>query len=125
MPCKVTVEFIDEVVILRLVCRLWILDIPLRDRVNELLATGTKKLVLNLENVDYVDSSGLGQLFSIYVSATKADCMLVLVHPTTRVAELLEITRLRPFFVIFQETNEAVNAAKNWTFAEFLKASHE
>ena len=59
MHLAITERKLGDVIILDLAGRLWILDLPLRDRMNDLLALGHRHFVLNLGAVDYIDSSGL------------------------------------------------------------------
>ena len=58
----------------------------------------TKCVVLDLTDVSYVDSSGLGALVSVYVSAKRRHCQLKLINLTQRLKELLRITRLAVIF---------------------------
>lgn len=58
----------------------------------------TKRIVLDLTGVEYVDSSGLGALVSIYVAANNAQCMLELANPKQRVRDLFKMTKLASFF---------------------------
>jgi len=57
-----------------------------------------KTVVLDLGNVSYMDSSGLGALVGLYVSAKRSSCSLKLVKLSDRLKELLSITRLAPLF---------------------------
>lgn len=58
----------------------------------------SKALVLDLTNVSYMDSSGLGSIMGIYVSAKRCNCKLKLINLSQRVKELFSITRLAPLF---------------------------
>jgi anti-sigma B factor antagonist len=69
----------------------------LRSTVRDLIP-GTKKVVLDLTNVSYMDSSGLGALVSIYLTAKRQDCELKLIHLNQRLKELFRLTRLAPIF---------------------------
>src|SRR5215471_16710888 len=91
-----------DVVILDLTGRLWILDLPLRDLINDLLGQGKQHFVLNLGGVVYIDSSGLGQLIAIWTSIRNRGGHMALLNPTKRVQRLLEITRLTTVFEILQ-----------------------
>jgi anti-sigma B factor antagonist len=102
----------SEVVILDLTGRLWILDLPLRDLVNGLLAQGKKHFVLNLANVNYIDSSGLGQLIAIWTSIRNRQGHMTVLNPTKRVQRLFEITRLTTVFEILQDEATAVKTAR-------------
>jgi len=57
-----------------------------------------KALVLDLTNVSYMDSSGLGTIMGVYVSAKRCNCKLRLINLSQRVKELFSITRLAPLF---------------------------
>jgi len=106
---------ISGVVVLDLTGRLWILDLPLRDLMNGLLSDGKRHLVLNLAGVDYMDSSGLGQLVSIWTSIRNKKGYLTLLNPSKRVQRLFEITRLHTVFDIFEEEPAAVEKARTAT----------
>jgi anti-sigma B factor antagonist len=62
------------------------------------LIPDTKRIILDLTGVEYVDSSGLGALVSIYVAANNAHCMLELANPKQRVRDLFKMTKLASFF---------------------------
>jgi anti-sigma B factor antagonist len=102
----------SDVVILDLTGRLWILDLPLRDLMNGLLGEGKRYFVLNLAGVDYIDSSGLGQLISIWTSIRNKTGHLTVFNPTKRVQRLLDITRLDTVFEIFNSESDAIQNAR-------------
>jgi anti-sigma B factor antagonist len=112
MPLTIKQRVVSDVVILDLMGRLWILDLPLRDRMNEHLAEGHCHFVLNLGNVDYIDSSGLGQLISIWTSIRSKNGHMTILSPTKRVQRLFEITRLHTVFAIFENEADAVKLAR-------------
>ena len=112
MPLKIVQRGVSEVVILDLTGRLWILDLPLRDLINRLLGEGKRHYVLNIAGVDYVDSSGLGQLVTIWTSIRNKGGHLIVLSPTLRVAKLLDITRLNTVFEILHTETEAVQRAR-------------
>ena len=62
------------------------------------LIPGTKRIVLDLAEVSYIDSSGLGALVSVYMAAGRAHCELELANPKPRVRDLLKITKLASIF---------------------------
>ena len=78
----------------------------LRDLVHELLSKGHKKLLLNLGDVNYIDSSGLGALVSAFTSVRKQGGELKLLNLTKNVHNVMQITRLYTVFEIMD--NEAV-----------------
>jgi anti-sigma B factor antagonist len=65
----------------------------LRDTARKLIAE-SKRLVLDLSDVSYLDSSGLGTIVGVYISAKKAGCQLTLINLTPRVKEIFSLTRL-------------------------------
>jgi len=102
---------LSDVVVLDLSGRLWILDLPLRDLMNGLLSEGRRQFVLNLTGVDYIDSSGLGQLVSIWSSVRNRNGHMTLLNPSKRVLRLFEITRLTTVFEICDQEADALQKA--------------
>ncbi len=62
------------------------------------LIPGNKRIVLDLTEVEYVDSSGLGALVGVYMAANHANCVLELVNPRQRIRDLFKITKLASIF---------------------------
>ena len=87
-------------------------DIILRDRINQLKNDGVKKIILNLEDVNYVDSSGIGELVSCHATISKAKGKLVLLNMTNKIKDLLQITQLIKVFDNYTDEEEAVKALK-------------
>jgi anti-sigma B factor antagonist len=112
MPLVVQQRKISDVIVLDLSGRLWILDLPLRDLLIGLLSEGQRHFVLNLASVDYIDSSGLGQLITIWSSVRNKGGHMTVLNPTKRVQRLFEITRLNKVFEILENENEAVEVAR-------------
>jgi anti-sigma B factor antagonist len=80
------------------------------DRVRALGAAGHSKVVLDLRNVSYVDSTGLGAIVGGYTSLTKLGGTLKLVNPNQRTVELLLMTQLNTLFEVFDDVQNAVNS---------------
>ena len=80
---------------------------------NAIRRENTPTLILDLTEVPYVDSSGLGSLVSAYVSGHKGGQQVVLTGVNDRVSKLLEITRLEPLFLIFPTLDAALEALSN------------
>jgi anti-sigma B factor antagonist len=82
----------------------------LRDLVCDLLSKGQKKILFNLGDVNYIDSSGLGHLVSAFTSVRKKEGELKLLNLTNRVQEVLQITRLYTVFDIMDDEAVAVKS---------------
>jgi anti-sigma B factor antagonist len=78
----------------------------LRKMVKELVEQGQAKIILNLEDVDYIDSSGIGELVVAHTAVESAKGELKLLNLTRRVRDIVQITRLFTVFDI--QTDEAV-----------------
>ena len=85
-------------------------EIPLRDHVNQLVAEGRVKIVLDMRNVTRLDSAGIGMLVSKYLTACRKGGSLKLVQPTDHSRYLLEITKLTTVFEIFESEDDAVRS---------------
>src|SRR5689334_8157238 len=81
-----------------------------RDKISALNHGGGQKLVLNLEGVDYIDSTGLGALVMCATSLQKNSGNMKLVHLNRRNIELLVMTKLATVFEIFTDEQDAVNS---------------
>jgi anti-sigma B factor antagonist len=85
-------------------------DAILKDKLRSLVQQGQKKLLLNLADVAYVDSAGLGAIVQSYATVTKQGGGLKLVNTTTRIKDLLAITKLLTVFDTFDSEAEAVTS---------------
>src|SRR2546430_1106544 len=84
----------------------------LRDLVRNLISEGNKKILLNLRNVDYIDSSGLGELVSAFTSMRSQGGELKLLNLTKRVRALLQITKL---LTVFDITDDEATSVKSFS----------
>ena len=82
----------------------------LRDLVRDLLSKGHKQILLNLGDVHYIDSSGLGALVSSFTSARKQGGELKLLNLTDRVTDLMQMTKLYTVFDIKDDESVAVKS---------------
>ena len=85
-------------------------DELLKDKVNSLLNQGVKKIVLNLADVPYIDSAGLGEIVRTYTTVSKQGGTLKLLNLTKRITDLLSITKLLTVFETFDNENDAVRS---------------
>lgn len=81
-----------------------------RDLIRDLSAKGDKKLVLNLSEVSYIDSSGIGELVSGFTTVTNHGGQLKLVGLSKRVKDLLQITKLYTVFEVHEEEADAIRS---------------
>jgi anti-sigma B factor antagonist len=82
----------------------------LRDSLKELVAKGEKKVLLNLGDVTYIDSSGIGELVSGFTTVTNQGGSLKLLGLNKRVKDLLQVTKLYTVFETFEDEAEAVRS---------------
>jgi anti-sigma B factor antagonist len=82
----------------------------LKDKVNSLLQQGRKRIVVNLEHVAYMDSSGLGELVGAYTTVTRNQGALKLLNVTKRNKDLLSITKLLTVFDTFDSESDALKS---------------
>jgi len=111
MTLKVQTQVSGDVCILHCSGRIVFGDegAALRERGRNILA-GTPKVVVDLNEVDYIDSGGLGILVGLWVSARNKGGELKLVSPTQRIKELLRRTSLAKIFRVYRNNDEAVAA---------------
>jgi anti-sigma B factor antagonist len=81
-----------------------------RDTVRDLAAKGDKKLLLNLSEVSYIDSSGIGEMVSGFTTVTNHGGQLKLLGLSKRVKDLLQITKLYTVFEVFDDEASAVRS---------------
>jgi anti-sigma B factor antagonist len=84
----------------------------LRDLVRNLISDGNKKILLNLRNVNYIDSSGLGELVSAFTSMRSGGGELKLLNLTKRVHDLFQITKL---YTVFDITDDEATSVKSFS----------
>jgi anti-sigma B factor antagonist len=85
-------------------------DVLLRDKVHSLVSQGRKRIVLNLADMPYVDSGGLGEIVSTHTTVSRANGGLKLLNVTKRIHDLLVITKLVTVFDAFDSEAEAVQS---------------
>ena len=85
-------------------------DELLKDKVNSLVNRGSKKIVLNLAEVPYIDSAGLGEIVRTYTTVSRQGGSLKLLNLTKRISDLLSITKLLTVFETFDTESEAIKS---------------
>ncbi len=82
----------------------------LREKVKSQIAEGKKKIVLNMANVTFIDSAGLGTLVAAHHSAKSQGAALKLAHLGSKFQEVLQITKLLTVFDVYNNEAEAVRS---------------
>jgi anti-sigma B factor antagonist len=85
-------------------------DELLKDAVNNLIQQGVRNVALNLVNVPYIDSAGLGEIVRSYTIVSRNGGKLVLVGVTKRIEDLLSITKLKTVFEIYETVEPAIKS---------------
>ena len=115
MSMKVSTRQVDGVTILDLSGRITLGEgsVQLRDAVRDLLSKGNKQILVNLGDVNYIDSSGIGELVSAYTATRNQGGELKLLNLTKKVHDLLQITKLYTVFDIRDDEAHAIAAFAN------------
>ena len=132
MPLDIVESVREDVTVLTLKGRLTLGESNLiREKVNQLSAVGKFKIVIDLSNVEYIDSTGLGILVICFTSLKKQGGALKLVNPNKRNVELLLLTKLHTVFEVFNEVPDAVNSffpdrqIKHFDILSFVKGQED
>lgn len=130
MPLEVHQREVDGIVILDLSGRLILSPeaTDLRRKIARLVEDGKKNAILNLKEVAFIDSSGLGYLVVAHSTFEDAGGAMKLLHLSKRSAELLILTKLTTVFEIFDQEQDAINSffpdreVKHFDILEFVKS---
>ncbi len=87
-------------------------SVQLREAIRDLIGKGSKNILLNLGDVNYIDSSGLGELVSAYTTAKNQDATLKLLNLTKKVKDVLQLTKLYTVFDIYDNEATAIASYK-------------
>ena len=114
MSMKASTRQLDDVTIVDLSGRITLGEgsVVLRDTIRDEVAQGHKKILLNLGDVTYIDSSGIGELVSAFTSVRNQGGELKLLNLTKKVHDLLQITKLYTVFDVKDDEASAVKAFK-------------
>ena len=112
MSMKVQTRQVDGVTILDLSGQIKLGEgsVTIRDAVRDLLAKGQKKVLLNMGEISYIDSSGVGELVSAFTTVRNAGGEMKLLNLTKRVHDVLQITKLYTVFDIWDDETRAITA---------------
>jgi anti-sigma B factor antagonist len=84
-----------------------------RSTIKELVNSGQKNILVNLKDVTYIDSAGLGELVGSYATVTNMGGNIKLLHPQAKVHDLLQVTKLYTVFIAFDDETEALRSFSN------------
>jgi anti-sigma B factor antagonist len=87
-------------------------SVQLRDAIRDLIGKGQKSILLNLSEVNYIDSSGLGELVSAYTTARNQGAALKLLGLSKKVNDLLQLTKLYTVFDIYDDEASGIASYK-------------
>ena len=85
-------------------------DEALKDKINSLVLQDRKRILLNLADVPYIDSAGLGEIVRTYTTVSRQGGQLKLVNLTNRITDLLSITKLLTVFETFESEADALKS---------------
>ena len=110
MSMKATIRQVDSVTVIDISGRITLGEgcTQLRQIVRDQLAKGNKRLLLNLGDVSYIDSSGIGELVSGYTAVSNQGGQLKLLNLTKKVHDLLQITKLYTVFDVHDDEAKAI-----------------
>ena len=114
MSVKLTTRQIGDVSVVDVAGRITLGEgsSALRDSVRDMVSKGQKKILLNLGEVSYIDSSGIGELVSAFTTVTNGGGQLKLLNLTKRVKDLLQITKL---YTVFDVHDSEVSAIRSFS----------
>jgi anti-sigma B factor antagonist len=109
---KATIRQVDSVRVVDISGRITLGEgcAQLRELIRDQLTKGNKRLLLNLANVSYIDSSGIGELVSAYTAVSNQGGQLKLLNLTKKVHDLLQITKLYTVFDIHEDEARAIGS---------------
>ncbi len=112
MSVKLTTRQVGDVTVVDAVGRITLGEgaSSFRDTIRDLANKGDKKLLINLGEVSYIDSSGIGEMVSGFTTVTNHGGQLKLLALNKRVKDLLQITKLYTVFEVFDDEASAVRS---------------
>jgi anti-sigma B factor antagonist len=110
MSAQVTTRQANGITVLEVSGRIYLGEggVVVRNAIQKALNFGARKLIVDMGDVNYMDSSGIGELTCAYTSAKRVGCDLKLVRLTPKIDNLMQLTKLDTIFEIYQDEQEAV-----------------
>jgi anti-sigma B factor antagonist len=85
-------------------------DVQLRETINKLVDSGKKHILINMQEVTTIDSSGIGELVGCYTSVTNKGGKLKLLHLPPKISDVLTVTQLITVFDVYESESEAISS---------------
>ncbi len=110
MSMKATIRQVDSVMVIDVSGRITLGEgcAQLRELIRDQLSKGNKQILLNLADVTYIDSSGIGELVSAFTAVSNQGGQLKLLNLTKKVHDLLQITKLYTVFDIHDDEAKGI-----------------
>jgi|SRR5215472_15397291 len=110
MSLKINTREVKDIIVIDLSGRITLGEAAaaVREEIHDEIGHGHRKLLLNLGDVSYIDSAGLGELTSAYTSVKNRSGELKLVNLTQRVHDLMQITKLYTVFDVYDDEKKAI-----------------
>ena len=114
MALNIASREVDGVTVLDLSGRITLGEgsVQLREAVRELISKGSKTMLLNMGDVNYIDSSGLGELVSAYTTAKNQGAQVKLLNLSKKVKDVLQLTKLYTVFDVYEDEASAIASYK-------------
>ena len=114
MALTIASREVDGVTVLDLSGRITLGEgsVQLREAVRDLISKGSKTILLNMGDVNYIDSSGLGELVSAYTTAKNQGAQVKLLNLTKKVKDVLQLTKLYTVFDVYEDEASAISSFK-------------
>jgi anti-sigma B factor antagonist len=88
-------------------------DVELRKSVEDAVAAGHNNILLNLQGITHIDSSGIGEMVGVYTTMTRKGGKMKLVNLTPKINDILQVTQLITVFDVFDSESEALSSFKS------------
>ena len=114
MALTIASREVDGVTVLDLSGRITLGEgsVQLREAVRDLISKGSRNILLNMGDVNYIDSSGLGELVSAFTTAKNQGASVKLLNLTKKVKDVLQLTKLYTVFDVYEDEASGIKAFK-------------
>jgi anti-sigma B factor antagonist len=112
MSCKASVRHVGDVVVVDISGRLTLGDGSgmIRNTIKDLVTAGERRILLNLKDVSYMDSAGLGEMVGAYATVSNLGGHIKLLNTQGKIKDLLQVTKLYTVFASFDDEAKAVTS---------------